>query len=71
MKLLAAQNFAKKHNKEPVPVVVANTFTYKHMPQARRFSYSNDAVAGFLAHMGNLRALNNFSSRGSALAPRY
>lgn len=55
--LLAAQNFARKHNKESVPVVVANTFTYKHMPQAKRFSYSNDAVAGFLAHMGNLRAL--------------
>ncbi|MGI6174422.1 MAG: class II fructose-bisphosphate aldolase [Christensenellales bacterium] len=55
--LLAAQKFARAHNKESVPVVVANTFTYPHMPQAKRFSYSNDAIAGFLAHMGNLKAL--------------
>lgn len=55
--LLAAQKLARKHNLTDVPVVVANTFTYPHMPQAKRFSYSQDARSGFLAHMGNLRAL--------------
>ena len=36
---------------------LATTFTYPHMPQAKRFSYSMDERAGFLAHMGNLHAL--------------
>ncbi len=55
--LLATQKLAKKHNLKDVPVVVANTFTYPHMPQAKRFTYSQDARSGFLAHMGNLHAL--------------
>ena len=55
--LLAADKIEKKYGLKDVPVVLATTFTYKHMPQAKRFSYSQDARAGFLAHMGNLHAL--------------
>lgn len=55
--LLAADILAKKHGLEDVPLVVATTFTYRHMPQARRFTYAGDARSGFLAHMGNLQAL--------------
>ncbi len=55
--LLAVHKIAKKYNLKDVPVVVANTFTYPHMAQAKRFSYSQDAISGFLAHMGNLNAL--------------
>ena len=55
--LLAADKIAKKYNLTDVPVVLATTFTYPHMPQAKRFSYSRDERAGFLAHMGNLQAL--------------
>ncbi len=55
--LLAADKIAKKYDLKDVPVVLATTFTYRHMPQAKRFSYSQDARSGFLAHMGNLHAL--------------
>ena len=55
--LLAAQRIAEKHNLTDVPVVVANTFTYKHMPQAKRFTYAGEPNSGLLSHMGNLRAL--------------
>jgi len=55
--LLAAQRVAEKHNLKDVPVVVANTFTYQHMPQAKRFTYAAEPRSGFLAHMGNLHAL--------------
>ena len=55
--LLAAQRVQQKHNLTDVPVVVANTFTYQHMPQARRFTYNTDPNSGFLSHMGNLHAL--------------
>lgn len=57
--LLAAQKISRKYNIKNVPVVVATTFTYHHMPQAKRFLYCQDPVAGFLSHMGNLQALCN------------
>lgn len=68
--LLAAQRVAKKHKLSDVPVVVANTFTYKHMPQAKRFSYSTEPISGFLAHMGNLHALaeGKYAPYGDVLA---
>lgn len=55
--LLAARRVQEKHHLSEVPVVVANTFTYPHMPQAKRFTYDTEPNSGFLAHMGNLRAL--------------
>jgi fructose/tagatose bisphosphate aldolase len=55
--LVATEKLARKHNLTNVPVVVATTFKYTHMPQAKRFCYSRDAQSGFLAHMGNLHAL--------------
>ena len=55
--LIAAQRIAEKYGVNGVPVVVANTFTYKHMPQAKRFLYCNDPVSGFLSHIGHLNAL--------------
>lgn len=55
--LLAAQRVKRKYNLIDVPVVVANTFTYQHMPQAKRFTFNAEPNSGFLAHMGNLHAL--------------
>jgi fructose/tagatose bisphosphate aldolase len=55
--LVAAEKLAQKHDLMRVPVVVATTFKYTHMPQAKRFCYSRDAQSGFLAYMGNLHAL--------------
>lgn len=55
--LLATQRIAEKYELRDVPVVVANTFTYKHMPQAKRFLYCQDPIAGFLSHMGHLKAM--------------
>ncbi len=55
--LLAAQQFAEKHHLEQVPLAVAMTFTYPHMPQAQRITYSRHERAGFLSNMAHLRAL--------------
>ena len=55
--LIAAQRIADRYGFSSVPVVIATTFTYPHMPQAERFLYCGDPVAGFLSHMGHLSAL--------------
>ena len=55
--LIAAQRIAEKYGIEQVPVVVATTFTYPHMPQCERFLYCRDPKAGILSHFGQLRAL--------------
>lgn len=55
--LIAAQRIAEKYQIEKVPVVVATTFTYPHMPQCERFLYCRDAKAGILSHFGHLNAL--------------
>lgn len=55
--LLAASRIADKYGLETVPVVVATTFTYRHMPQSQRFMYCGDAKAGFLSHIAHLHAL--------------
>lgn len=55
--LLAAKKFCEKYNKESVPVVIATTFTYRHMPQAKRFLYCNDPREGLLSHMEHLKTL--------------
>ncbi|MDL2206969.1 class II fructose-bisphosphate aldolase [Eubacteriales bacterium OttesenSCG-928-N13] len=57
--LLASQRLKQKHNLPSVPVVVATTFTYKHMPQCRRFTHSDNERAGFLSHMAHMRALTD------------
>lgn len=44
--LLAASRFAKRHKIENIPVVVAMTSLYKHMQQAKRFTYSGEAKIG-------------------------
>jgi len=55
--LIAAQRIAEKYQIEQVPVVVATTFTYPHMPQCERFLYCRDAKAGILSHFGYLNAV--------------
>jgi fructose/tagatose bisphosphate aldolase len=55
--LLAAQKTADKYGIRGVPVVIANTFTYKHMPQAKRFLYCRDPVSGLLSHISHMEAL--------------
>lgn len=57
--LLAAKKFADKYGFRGVPVVIANTFTYKHMPQAKRFLYCRDPISGLLSHIGHMEALCN------------
>ena len=55
--LIAAQRIAEKYGIEQVPVVVATTFTYPHMPQCKRFLACGDPKAGILSHFGQLQAL--------------
>ena len=55
--LIAAQRIAEKYQIAQVPVVVATTFTYPHMPQCERFLYCRDPKAGILSHFGYLHAL--------------
>lgn len=55
--LMAAQRISEKYQIEQVPVVVATTFTYPHMPQCERFLHCGDAKAGILSHFGYLNAV--------------
>ena len=55
--LIAAQRIAEKYQIEKVPVVVATTFTYPHMPQCRRFLYCQDPKTGILSHFAYLNVL--------------
>lgn len=55
--LMAAQRISEKYGIEEVPVVVATTFNYDHMAQCQRFLRNGDSKAGFLSHMGHLRAI--------------
>jgi len=55
--LLAADRLAQKHSLQNVPVVVATTGTYRHMPQLKRFTYAAEPRSGFFAYMGVLQAL--------------
>lgn len=49
--LKAADTFAKEHGIKNIPVVVAMTCNYSHMPQAQRVTYSKDAKTGLKAIM--------------------
>jgi fructose/tagatose bisphosphate aldolase len=55
--LLAARRLAQKYDIKNIPVSIAMTFNYKHMPQAQRITYTNDARLGFLSNMGHLNVL--------------
>ena len=55
--LLAASRFAQKNGIMNLPVSVAMTFNYTHMPQARRVTYSEDAATGFVSIMEHLKIL--------------
>jgi fructose/tagatose bisphosphate aldolase len=57
--LLAAQRIGEKYRLSQVPVGVAMTGTYPHMPQARRATYSGDPRVGFLSVMAHLRLLTD------------
>jgi fructose/tagatose bisphosphate aldolase len=57
--MVAAKKIADKYELKGVPVVIANTFTYRHMPQAKRFLYCKDPVSGLLSHIGHMEALCN------------
>ena len=55
--LLAASRFAKKRGIEKIPVSVAMTFNYCHMPQACRVTYSGNPKEGFISNMNHLNVL--------------
>lgn len=57
--LIAAQRMCEKYGYDNIPVVVACTNTYRHMPQAKRFLYCEDARAGIISHMSHLHALTD------------
>ena len=57
--MIAAQKISEKYGIRNVPVVIANTFTYHHMPQAKRFLYCQDPISGLLSHVGHMEALCN------------
>lgn len=55
--LRAADEFAKERGIRNIPVVVAMTSNYSHMPQARRVAYCKDAKIGLKATMEYCRLL--------------
>jgi len=55
--LLAGQRFAEEHHLTEVPLAIAMTGTYPHMPQMKRVTYSGDPRVGFLSMMTHLRLL--------------
>jgi fructose-bisphosphate aldolase class II len=55
--LLAGQRIAEKYHLAQVPLAIAMTYSYPHMPQAKRITYSGDAVAGFVSNMLHIKAL--------------
>ena len=57
--LLAAKNISEKYNVKDVPVAIAMTYNYEHMPQAQRITFTKDARLGFISMMSHLRVLSN------------
>lgn len=55
--LIAAETFAQRYGIDQIPVVVSNTFTYEHMPQAQRMLYCGNPKTALLSHMSHLNAL--------------
>lgn len=55
--LIAANNIAKKYNIKQIPVVIAMTFSYKHMPQASRVTRSTNPITGFLSIIEYIKIL--------------
>lgn len=59
--LLAAKNIGDKYQIKNVPVAIAMTYNYEHMPQAQRITGTKDARLGFLSNMKHLQVLANDS----------
>lgn len=59
--LLAARNIGDKYQIKNVPVAIAMTYNYEHMPQAQRITSTKDARLGFLSNMKHLQVLANDS----------
>ncbi len=55
--LMAADRFAKKHGIKDIPVSLAMTFNYSHMPQAQRVTYTKNPELGFKSVMEHVRLL--------------
>ena len=55
--LIAAETFAQRYGIDQIPVVVSNTFTYSHMPQAERMLYCGNPKTALMSHMSHLHAL--------------
>lgn len=55
--LLAATRVAQKYDIKNIPVSIAMTFNYEHMPQAKRITHTNNARLGFLSMMQHLKVL--------------
>jgi len=55
--LLAANRYAEKHGIKDIPISIAMTFNYPHMPQAQRVTYSKSAKYGFISNMKHLHLL--------------
>jgi len=55
--LLAAKNIGQKYQIRNVPVAIAMTYNYEHMPQAQRITSTKDARLGFLSMIKHLQVL--------------
>lgn len=64
--LLAALRVSQKYNIKNIPVAIAMTFNYKHMPQAQRITHTNNARLGFLSNIQHLNVL-----AGDTKSPYY
>ncbi len=55
--LLAADRYAKKKGISDIPISIAMTYNYPHMPQAKRVTYSKNAKYGFISNMNHINLL--------------
>ncbi|MCK5346961.1 MAG: class II fructose-bisphosphate aldolase [Candidatus Heimdallarchaeota archaeon] len=55
--LMAAKSIGEKFGIEYVPVTVAMTYNYDHMPQAQMVTHTRDARLGFLSIMNHMKIL--------------
>lgn len=57
--LMAAKSVGEKQGIKDIPVAVAMTFNYEHMPQAQRITHLRDPRIGFLSIMAHLKVLTD------------
>ena len=58
--LKAANDYAKTHGIHNIPIAIAITYSYRHMSQASRVTYSGDLKTGFISIMEYIKRLCDY-----------